>query len=79
MIFLRLKKYQNIYDIYTDLVLNFLKKNKIEVIEFPFPEKLEKTTYGYDYVFIRDGFISDLNGKALILNFSQKLRQKKEK
>ena len=35
-----------------DNLINTLKKNKIEVIEFPFPEKLEKTTYGYDYVFI---------------------------
>ena len=62
-----------------DNLINTLKKNKIEVIEFPFPEKLEKTTYGYDYVFIRDGFISDLNGKALILNFSQKHRQPETK
>ena len=62
-----------------DNLINILKRNEIEVIEFPFPEKLEKTTYGYDYVFIRDGFISDLNGKALILNFSQKNRQPETK
>ncbi|MDA9946258.1 arginine deiminase-related protein [Candidatus Marinimicrobia bacterium] len=62
-----------------DNLINTLKKNKIEVIEFPFPEKLEETKYGYDYVYIRDGFISDLNGKALILNFSQKKRQQETK
>jgi|TARA_B110000881_G_scaffold218781_1_gene239020 N-dimethylarginine dimethylaminohydrolase len=60
-------------------IIETLKKNKIEVIEFPFPKKLEKTKYGYDYVYIRDGFISDLNGKVLILNFSQINRQPETK
>ena len=30
----------------------YIKKNKIEVIEFPFPKILEESKFGHDYVFI---------------------------
>lgn len=60
-------------------LINTLKKNKIEVVEFLFPKELEKTKFGCDYVYIRDGFISDLNNRALILNFAQKNRQPETK
>ena len=56
-------------------LINRLKANKIEVIELPFPTILEKTKFGHDYVFIRDSFISDLNGNVLMLNFAEKNRQ----
>ena len=56
-----------------------LKKNKIEVIEFPFPTSLEKTKFGHDYVFIRDSFISDLNGNVLMLKFAEKKREAETK
>ena len=52
-----------------------LKKNKIEVIEFPFPQILEKSKFGHDYVFMRDSFISDLNGNVLMLKFAEKKRK----
>ena len=52
-----------------------LKKNKIEVIEFPFPKILEESKFGHDYVFMRDSFISDLNGNVLMLKFAEKKRK----
>ena len=52
-----------------------LKKNKIEVIEFPFPISLEESKFGHDYVFMRDSFISDLNGNVLMLKFAEKKRE----
>jgi len=52
-------------------LINTLKKNNLEIVEFNFPKKLENARYGHDFVFIRDGFISNLKGKMLLLNFSQ--------
>ena len=60
-------------------LINIINKNKIDVIEFPFPIELENTKYGHDFVFIRDAFISDLNGKVLLLRFSQKNREAESK
>jgi len=60
-------------------LINTIKHNKIDVIEFPFPRELEKTKFGHDFVFIRDTFISDLNGKVLLLRFSQKNREAESK
>ena len=56
-----------------------LKKNKIEVIEFPFPKILEESKFGHDYVFMRDSFISDLNGNVLMLKFAEKKREAETK
>ena len=55
-------------------LINTMKNNKLDVVEFSFPKELENNKYGHDYVFIRDTFISDLNGNALLLKFSQKNR-----
>ena len=55
-------------------LINTMKNNKLNVVEFSFPKELENNKYGHDYVFIRDTFISDLNGNALLLKFSQKNR-----
>jgi N-dimethylarginine dimethylaminohydrolase len=52
-----------------------LRKNKVEVIEFQFPKILEESKFGHDYVFIRDSFISDLNGNVLMLKFAEKKRE----
>ena len=60
-------------------LINTLKKNKIEIIEFPFPKSLEESKFGHDYVFMRDSFISDLNGNALMLNFAEKKREAETK
>ena len=56
-----------------------LKKNKIEVVEFPFPTSLEESKFGHDYVFMRDSFISDLNGNVLMLKFAEKKREAETK
>tara|TARA_B100000953_G_scaffold15147_1_gene13347 strand:- start:141 stop:1019 length:879 start_codon:yes stop_codon:yes gene_type:complete len=55
-------------------LINTMKNNKLDVVELSFPKELENNKYGHDYVFIRDTFISDLNGNALLLKFSQKNR-----
>ncbi len=55
-------------------LIDILKNNNIEVIQFSFPEQLENKKYGHDFVFIRDAFISDLNNNVLLLKFSQKNR-----
>ena len=55
-------------------LINTMKNYKLDVVEFSFPKELENNKYGHDYVFIRDTFISDLNGNALLLKFSQKNR-----
>ena len=60
-------------------LLNTIINNKLEVVEFPFPDELENTSFGHDFVFIRDAFISDLNGRVLLLNFSQKNRDSETK
>ena len=60
-------------------LIDTLKKNKIEIIEFPFPKSLEESKFGHDYVFMRDSFISDLNGNALMLNFAEKKREAETK
>ena len=56
-----------------------LKSNGIKIIEFPFPKDLEETKYGHDYVFLRDTFISDMKGNALILKFAEKKRDAETK
>ena len=55
-------------------LIDTLKNNNIEVIQFSFPKELEDEKYGHDFVFIRDAFISDLNANVLLLKFSQKNR-----
>lgn len=60
-------------------LLDTIVNNKLEIVEFPFPDELENTNFGHDFVFIRDTFISDLNGRVLLLNFSQKNRDSETK
>jgi len=60
-------------------LINTIKNNKLDVVEFPFPKDLENTKFGHDFVFIRDAFISDLNGNVLLLRFSQKNREAESK
>jgi N-dimethylarginine dimethylaminohydrolase len=60
-------------------LINTMKNNKIDVVEFSFPKELEKNKFGHDFVFIRDTFISDLNGNGLLLKFSQKNRDAETK
>jgi len=60
-------------------LLDTIINNNLEIVEFPFPDELENTSFGHDFVFIRDAFISDLNGRVLLLNFSQKNRDSETK
>ena len=60
-------------------LVDTLKANNIEIIEFPFPSSLEETEFGHDYVFMRDSFISDLNGNILMLKFAEKKREAETK
>ena len=60
-------------------LIDTLKNNNIEVIQFSFPKELENKKYGHDFVFIRDAFISDLNKNILLLKFSQKNRDAESK
>ena len=60
-------------------LINILEENNIEVIELPFPLSLEETKFGHDYVFMRDSFISDLNGNVLMLKFAEKKREAETK
>ena len=55
-------------------LIDTLKNNNIDMVQFSFPEELENKKYGHDFVFIRDAFISDLNKNVLLLKFSQKNR-----
>tara|TARA_B100001996_G_scaffold274586_1_gene215336 strand:+ start:4129 stop:5007 length:879 start_codon:yes stop_codon:yes gene_type:complete len=52
-------------------LISILNKLDIEVIEIPFPEKLNQPPITHDFVFIRDPFISNQNGLAIILNMRQ--------
>ena len=60
-------------------LIDTLKANNIEIIEFPFPTSIEETELGHDYVFMRDSFISDLKGNVLMLNFAEKSEKLKLK
>lgn len=60
-------------------LIDTLKNNNIEVIQFSFPKELENKKYGHDFVFIRDAFISNLNKNVLLLKFSQKNRDAESK
>jgi len=52
-------------------LISILNKLDIEVVEIPFPEKLNQPPITHDFVFIRDPFISNQNGSAIILNMRQ--------
>ena len=50
-----------------------------EVIEFDFPDELDQNEPKHDFIFIRDPFISDQNGTAVILRAGEPLRRKENK
>ena len=47
----------------------------IEVVELDFPDELDKYEQKHDFVFIRDPFISDQNGLAIILRAGEPQRR----
>ena len=50
-----------------DNLINCIKETGNEVIEINFPNKLDKKIPQHDFVFVRDSFISNQNGIAVIL------------
>ena len=55
-------------------LINILKNNDVKIIETKYPKTLNGKTPNHDFVFIRDQFISDLNGNVIILNIRQQNR-----
>ena len=47
----------------------------IEVVELDFPDELDQYERKHDFVFIRDPFISDQNGLAIILRAGEPQRR----
>lgn len=54
---------------------NVILQNGHDVIEFDFPDELDKKEPKHDFIFIRDSFISDQNGTAVILSARQPTRR----
>ncbi len=50
-------------------LINTLRLLNVEVIETPFPIELDGPTPEHDFVYIRDQFISNKNGDAVIMRF----------
>ena len=50
-----------------------------EVIEFDFPNELDQNEPKHDFIFIRDSFISDQNGTAVILRAGESQRRVENK
>ena len=58
----------------SNLISVFSERN-IEVIELPFPEEFDQGPLNHDFVFIRDPFITNQKGKALILKMKEQKRK----
>jgi len=56
-------------------LISIIKENGYEIIEIDFPEELDGKNPKHDFVFIRDPFISDQNGTAIILRAGEKSRR----
>ena len=56
-------------------LISIIKDNGHEVIEINFPKKLDGKNCKHDFVFIRDPFISDQNGTAIILRAGEQSRR----
>ena len=56
-------------------LISIIKENGHQVIEIDFPKKLDGKHCKHDFVFIRDPFISDQNGTAIILRAGEQSRR----
>jgi len=56
-------------------LISILKNENQNVIEIEFPKILDKTDPKHDFIFVRDQFISDQNGKIIILRSGEPLRR----
>ena len=59
-------------------LINTLKLLNLEVIETPFPTKLDGLNPKHDFVYIRDQFISNKNGDVIIMKFRNPERSKEQ-
>ena len=56
-------------------LISILKELNIEVIELPFPSEFNEAPLKHDFVYIRDPFITNQNGKAVILRMKETNRR----
>ena len=56
-------------------LISILNENNVEVIELPFPSKFNNEPLKHDFVYIRDPFITNQNGKAVILRMKEPNRR----
>ena len=56
-------------------LINAIQKEGHEIIELDFPKQLDSKKPNHDFVFIRDPFISNQNGKAIILRAGEPARR----
>ena len=56
-------------------LISIIKCNGHQVVEINFPKKLDEKNCKHDFVFIRDPFISDQNGTAIILRAGEQSRR----
>ena len=58
-----------------DELVNAIKEEGHEIIEFEFPKQLDSVNPSHDFVFIRDPYISNQNGKVIILRAGEPKRR----
>ncbi len=56
-------------------LISAITKSGHEIIEFDFPKELDQNDPKHDFIFIRDSFISDQNGTAIVLRAGQPSRR----
>lgn len=56
-------------------LIDIIKNEGHDVFEIPFPKSLDHKTLKHDFVFVRDQFITDQKGKAIILRASELSRR----
>ena len=69
---------QELVQIEMYMLTQLFNKLPIEVVEIDFPYFLDKQNLDqrqHDFVFVRDLFVSDQNGKIIISKFSEEARQ----
>ena len=60
-------------------LISSIRNSGHEVIEFDFPNELDKDEPKHDFIFIRDSFITDQNGTAVILRAGEPQRRVENK
>ena len=58
-----------------NMLITILKGLDVDIFESPFPKKLDDKYLQHDFIYIRDQFITDQNGNAVILQFRNPKRK----